>query len=115
MGTVKCYVCYDKFEWGKDILGTPSGWVCPNCHTTNSTHCESDDPINSPPHYKFGQYEVWDILTEWLKNAPINQVSAMAWYQCMKYLFRFPAKGKAQNDLLKARWYFDKLLGEYDE
>lgn len=102
----------DDFEYSKETGGwTANASNSPISHGTRPI----DDPINSPPHYKFGQYEVWDILTEWLKHAHLNFTSAMAWYQCMKYLFRFPFKGKARKDLLKAEWYFKKLLGEHPD
>ena len=31
----------------------------------------------------------------------------------MKYLWRYDYKGKAKEDLKKAQWYLDKLIGEF--
>ena len=72
------------------------------------------DEINEPRHYKFGDYEVYDICMAWLKEAPISHGIAADWFSMMQYLFRFPMK-KGKQDLLKAEWYLRKIMEKYDD
>ena len=71
------------------------------------------DEINNPDHYKFGDYEVYDICMEWLLRAPLTNEASADWFSLMQYLFRFPMK-KGRQDLLKAEFYLKKLLEKYD-
>lgn len=59
------------------------------------------DKIN-PDHYKLGDIEVIQ-LTEKLGFCEGNVV---------KYVCRHKTKG-GKEDLLKARWYIDRLIGQY--
>jgi len=61
------------------------------------------DMVNSPPHYKKGKYEVFEVLNDWFPDDPL------AW-QVVKYMGRFKHKGKAVEDLCKAQWYLNKLI-----
>lgn len=62
----------------------------------------SDDMINHPPHYKLGDHEVIGI-TEQLDFLSGNVV---------KYVCRAGRKEGVRplDDLLKARWYLDRLI-----
>ena len=73
-----------------------------------------DDPISSPAHYKFGQYEVIDIIKAWTSDCGLTPYQAFLWASLQQYLFRFPKK-KGPQDLKKAMWYIERLLKEYDE
>lgn len=69
---------------------------------------KSPDPVQSPSHYTVGSIETADAIEA--------SMSAEAWEgylkgNILKYLWRYPYKGKAEQDLRKARWYLDKLLG----
>lgn len=60
------------------------------------------DNINHPEHYTLGKIEVFDFIKAWdLSFAEGNVV---------KYVVRAPHKGRAVDDLKKARWYLDQLI-----
>jgi len=66
------------------------------------------DVVNSPPHYKAGGIEAIEGIEA--SMAP----EAFAGYlkgNVMKYLWRYEKKGKPIEDLKKARWYLDRLIG----
>lgn len=66
------------------------------------------DVVNSPPHYKTGGIEAIEGIEA--SMAP----EAYAGYlkgNIMKYMWRYERKGKPIEDLKKARWYLDRLIG----
>ena len=66
------------------------------------------DVVNSPPHYKTGGIEAIEGIEA--SMAP----EAFAGYlkgNIMKYMWRYERKGKPIEDLKKARWYLDRLIG----
>lgn len=68
----------------------------------------SVDVVNSPPHYKTGGIEAIEGIEA--SMAP----EAYAGYlkgNIMKYMWRYERKGKPIEDLKKARWYLDRLIG----
>ena len=103
----RCNVC----GWNTNNMAT--GSVCQRCWDEGVRNAQrptnAEDPINSPPHYIFGPYEVTPILLEWLKKAKIGEPSAALWTQLMQYLLRYPFKGGLR-DLKKAEWYLKKLM-----
>jgi len=66
-----------------------------------------EDMVNHPPHYKKGGVEVIDVI-----EAGIGDQGFVGYLlgNIMKYLLRFPHKGKPIEDLKKARWYLDRLI-----
>ena len=68
---------------------------------------DKEDMVNHPPHYKKGGVEVIDVI-----EAGIGDQGFVGYLlgNIMKYLLRFPHKGKPVEDLKKARWYLDKLI-----
>ena len=64
------------------------------------------DPINHPPHYTFGKYEVIDVIEDWGLSFHLAQV--------LKYVARSKHKGKELEDLRKARWFLDRLIGQLE-
>lgn len=69
---------------------------------------QSVDVVNSPPHYKTGGIEAIEGIEA--SMAP----EAFAGYlkgNIMKYMWRYERKGKPIEDLKKARWYLDRLIG----
>lgn len=69
---------------------------------------QSVDVVNSPPHYKTGGIEAIEGIEA--SMAP----EAYAGYlkgNIMKYMWRYERKGKPIEDLKKARWYLDRLIG----
>jgi hypothetical protein len=80
------------------------------------------DVVNKPSHYMLlPNIEVRDIcaaLVGKLQNTlpyPGNSTLFEADYvQMMQYLMRFMDKN-GKEDLMKARWYLDKLIDAYDQ
>lgn len=60
------------------------------------------DPINNPPHYTKGKFEVIDIIEDQKLNYHLGNV--------VKYICRATHKGKEIQDLKKARWYLDRWI-----
>jgi hypothetical protein len=56
--------------------------------------------VNHPSHYTFGRFEVVDVLMDWFPRNPLL-------WQVGKYIARAEHKGKALEDLQKARVYLD--------
>ena len=88
----------------KDSLTTESN--CPEIPDSSS------DPIN-PSHYKHLPAEAIDIIEAAIAKAPSNQY-AFLHGQVIKYLLRCWSK-KGIEDLRKAKWYLDRLVGEAGE
>lgn len=66
------------------------------------------DIVNSPPHYKSGGIEAIEGIEASMEP------EAFAGYlkgNIMKYMWRYERKGKPIEDLKKARWYLDRLIG----
>ena len=66
------------------------------------------DVVNSPSHYKSGGV----VAIEGIEAS--MEPEAFAGYlkgNIMKYMWRYERKGKPIEDLKKARWYLDRLIG----
>jgi hypothetical protein len=72
----------------------------------------SSDPIN-PSHYKHLPAEAIDIIEAAIAKAPSNQFAFLQG-QVIKYLLRCWSK-KGIEDLRKAKWYLDRLVGGFDD
>ncbi len=66
------------------------------------------DPVNHPPHYTFGRFEVIDVLEDWFPDDPLL-------WQVGKYIARAVRKGDAVTDLKKARFYLDRRIKKLEE
>ena len=68
---------------------------------------DKEDMVNHPPHYKKGDMEAIKVI-----EAGIGDQGFIGYLlgNIMKYLLRFPHKGKPVEDLKKARWYLDRLI-----
>jgi len=62
----------------------------------------SSDPVNNPPHYNHGQYEVIDIIEDLDLGYHLGNV--------IKYIARAEYKGERLQDLKKGRWYLDRYI-----
>lgn len=49
---------------------------------------------------------------EAIRAATGSQFTGYLWGNAMKYLWRFPHKGSAVQDLMKCKWYIDRLIDE---
>ena len=65
---------------------------------------EKYDPINKPRHYNQGGIEVFDFI----KSNNFNYAQG----NVVKYVSRYRHKGTPVQDLLKAKWYLNKLIEE---
>jgi len=65
------------------------------------------DAVNHPQHYTFGGIEVIDALEAWQLGYHLGNV--------VKYVVRADHKGKALEDLKKARWYLDREIARREK
>ena len=77
--------------------------------TDGNDEAVSHDPVNHPGHYCRGGIECIDAIR--------GSMSAEAYRgflkgNVMKYVFRYEAKNGLE-DLRKARWYLERLIGEF--
>ena len=72
---------------------------------------DGGDMVNRPSHYLYGKVECIEAIQE--------SMSPEAFFgyckgNCIKYLWRYERKGKPLEDLLKAQWYLERLIGSYE-
>jgi hypothetical protein len=72
------------------------------------------DLVNSPPHYRYGKFEVIEILEEAVAQAP-DPTKGSLQYQVLKYLLRIWGKHNPLQDAKKAQWYLQRLIGKLEE
>jgi hypothetical protein len=72
------------------------------------------DPVNSPSHYKYGKFEVIEILEEAVALAP-DPVKGSLQYQVLKYMLRLWGKENSLQDAKKSRWYLNRLIENMEE
>ena len=75
----------------------------------------SKDLVNKPPHYRFGGYELLEVIKAKLRESKMDAVQAGLWIQLIQYLFRFDVKGDTLQDLGKARFYLNDLYKETEK
>lgn len=73
----------------------------------------TDDPVNSPSHYKVAGIEVRDIQRELLN--PLCGIQAADYGNAIKYLLRAFRKGKPAQDLGKAAFHINALINQLHE
>lgn len=69
----------------------------------------SNDPVNKPTHYQAGDIECIDAIKASMSD---EQFLGYLKGNVEKYVWRMSYKGKPVEDLRKARWYLDRLIGE---
>ena len=69
------------------------------------------DMVKHPPHYNQSGVECSDAISA----ATGDNFKYYLQGNIMKYLWRFDYKGKAVEDLNKAKWYLDKLIEHVDK
>ena len=72
------------------------------------------DPVNSPSHYKYGKFEVIEVLEEAVRLAP-DPVKGSLQYQVLKYMLRLWGKENPLQDAKKSRWYLNRLIDNMEE
>ncbi|GGJ48836.1 DUF3310 domain-containing protein [Virgibacillus salexigens] len=68
------------------------------------------DNVNHPDHYQ-GKTEVIDIIEQATEG--LQGINAVCTGNVIKYVMRFQKKGGVE-DLKKAQWYLNKLIGGYE-
>tara|TARA_R110000782_G_scaffold229975_1_gene316287 strand:+ start:550 stop:864 length:315 start_codon:yes stop_codon:yes gene_type:complete len=66
-----------------------------------------EDLVNSPKHYNTGGIECIESI-----EASMSKLEFAGYLKgnLSKYIWRYNYKGKPKEDLLKAKWYLDRLL-----
>lgn len=80
------------------------------------------DMVNHPNHYTFGKVECIDALESMAEGYNVFGSSkegpcvfaTLAW-QVVKYIWRAPLKGKMHEDLMKAKFYLERLITKVEE
>ena len=67
------------------------------------------DTINHPAHYTAGKIETIDKIEDMVNG--YDSVEAYSVGQIVRYLERAPHKGEKEQDLKKAQWYMNRLVG----
>ena len=75
----------------------------------------SEDMVNRPPHYRFGGYELLEVIKAKLRESKMDAVQSALWMQLVQFLFRFDMKGKPFEDLNKAKFYLNDLYKETEK
>lgn len=70
------------------------------------------DEVNKPPHYNTGEIECIEYLKD---NLPEEAFLGYLEGNTKKYLHRWRYKGKASQDLEKAKWYLSYLHLEIEK
>lgn len=65
------------------------------------------DNVNHPQHYNVGGIEVIDAIEAWQLGFHLGNV--------VKYVARAAHKGRALEDLKKARWYLDRAIAKLEQ
>lgn len=72
------------------------------------------DYVNHPPHYTSGKVECIDAIESAAKDANVDAFGSYLWLNVFKYVFRWPNKNGIE-DLRKAHWYLEKLIGHIEK
>jgi len=72
----------------------------------------TEDQVNHPKHYNINwageqAIETFDYISSWKMGYAEGNV--------IKYVSRHLYKGKALQDLKKARWYLDKMIDQLEQ
>lgn len=69
---------------------------------------KKNDAVQHPAHYTQGKVECIDAIESAITDIP-DGTNAFLTGQVIKYMWRWFHKG-GKEDVLKARWYIDRLL-----
>jgi|TARA_R100001594_G_scaffold129060_1_gene167567 transcription elongation factor GreA-like protein len=69
------------------------------------------DPINKPEHYNTNTIETIDLIKHSMET---EEFKGYLKGNIIKYIgrYRYKEKENPEKDLLKARWYLERLIGE---
>lgn len=94
--------------------------MCRHCGTTRRRSSDVElqdaidetDMVNGPPHYNQAGIECIDAITA--ATSGKTGIEAVCVANVIKYLWRYELKNGVE-DVRKARWYLDRLIGELDK
>lgn len=98
----------DDIEEFAGCWGEPLRFELENDEWLEYPSVDKPDPVNAPVHYNAGSIECIEAIEESMSS------DAFRGYlkgNCMKYLWRYSYKGKSLEDVQKAQWYLQKLVG----
>ena len=98
----------DKFREEKMEMSTLPSEMAQNIIDTADRIGSKIDMVNSPPHYNQTGIECIHAISA----ATDKGFKYYLQGNILKYLWRFDYKEKPIEDLLKAKWYLDKLIEE---
>ena len=75
----------------------------------NMIDTEGEDMVNSPPHYRGQGLESIEVIDAFVPD-PYSYYMG----NVLKYVMRSLSKNGKQ-DLEKAKWYLDKMIGDYND
>lgn len=70
---------------------------------------EINDVVNKPKHYRFGNFELIDVIDALLTDGGFSPIEAFYGMTILQYIVRAPKKNGIQ-DLLKAQYYLNRLI-----
>ena len=73
---------------------------------------DDHDPVNHPSHYTQGGIECIEAIKASMSN---EEYLGYLKGNAIKYIWRYRNKGKAAEDLDKARWYLNRLFEEVSD
>ena len=73
---------------------------------------EPYDIVTKPIHYNRGKYETIDIIADVTRE--LSGIEAVCVANVIKYVSRYKYKNGIQ-DVMKAKWYIEKLIGRLEE
>ena len=74
-------------------------------------HMGPKDTVNHPPHYTTGRIEVADAID----GLGLNFIEGNIVKYVSRYRYKHDKPEKQLEDLLKAKWYLEKLISLYPE
>ena len=72
------------------------------------------DSVNHPAYYTAGGIECIDAMESMAAGYPDPAMAGLA-MMVVKYVWRCPLKGRAAEDLKKARFYLDRMINRLEE
>ncbi|PNZ17396.1 DUF3310 domain-containing protein [Staphylococcus succinus] len=72
---------------------------------------ESNNTVNHPPHYNYGEIEVIDFIEQVTQHYNANVAYHIG--NAIKYLARSPHKN-GKEDVAKAKWYIERAYENWD-
>lgn len=75
---------------------------------------EKTDNVNHPNHYTQGKIECIDALESMVSSYTDPNAAVLSWQIC-KYIWRHPFKNNPHEDLMKAKFYLERLIKHYED